>query len=182
VFFFRLRYCGVANNIVFSSCFSGRCKDLFTYGSTHMIFGLFPSSGILENTTFRKLDLCPSSGEGGGEDTCSVWPLIHHRQNRLESTHTIFIICQCLLRKVVLKISNVTMLCYSLCLSCSLHNGVANNVVLRLIFFVYNLVHVFRLHVPLRSIGMRCFCFSCFRFFLWIDLIVGSVVSGRVVL
>jgi hypothetical protein len=31
-------------------------------------FGLCPSSGILENrkqTTFRKLDLFPSSGEGG---------------------------------------------------------------------------------------------------------------------
>jgi hypothetical protein len=35
-------------------------------------FGLFPSSGMLENTTFRKLDLFPSSGEGGGEDTYSV--------------------------------------------------------------------------------------------------------------
>jgi hypothetical protein len=38
-------------------------------------FGLFPLSGILENTTFRKLDLFPSSGEGGGEDTYSVGPL-----------------------------------------------------------------------------------------------------------
>jgi hypothetical protein len=31
------------------------------------VFGLFPSSGILKtqkNTTFRKLDLFPSSGEG----------------------------------------------------------------------------------------------------------------------
>jgi hypothetical protein len=35
-------------------------------------FLLFPSSGILENTTFRKLDLFPFSGEGGGEDTYSV--------------------------------------------------------------------------------------------------------------
>jgi hypothetical protein len=35
----------------------------------YWVFGLFPSSGILENTTFRKLDLFPSSGEGGGEDT-----------------------------------------------------------------------------------------------------------------
>jgi hypothetical protein len=34
-----------------------------------------PSSGILENTTFRKLDLFPSSGEGGGEDIYSVGPL-----------------------------------------------------------------------------------------------------------
>jgi hypothetical protein len=31
--------------------------------------GLFPSSGIPKNTTFWKLDLFPSSGEGGGEDT-----------------------------------------------------------------------------------------------------------------
>jgi hypothetical protein len=35
----------------------------------------FPSSGILENTTFRKLDLFPSSGKGGGEDTYLVGPL-----------------------------------------------------------------------------------------------------------
>jgi hypothetical protein len=35
----------------------------------YWVFGLFPSSGILENTTFRKLNLFPSSGEGGGEDT-----------------------------------------------------------------------------------------------------------------
>jgi hypothetical protein len=38
----------------------------------YWVFGLFPSSGIPENTTFRKLDLFPSSGEGGGEDTYSV--------------------------------------------------------------------------------------------------------------
>jgi hypothetical protein len=38
-------------------------------------FGLFPSSDILENTTFRKLDLFPSSDEGGGEDTYSVGPV-----------------------------------------------------------------------------------------------------------
>jgi hypothetical protein len=41
----------------------------------YWVFGLFPSSGILENTTFRKLDLLLSSGEGGGEDTYSVGPL-----------------------------------------------------------------------------------------------------------
>jgi hypothetical protein len=39
-----------------------------------VFFGLFASSGILENTSFRKLDLFPSSGEGGGEDTYSVGP------------------------------------------------------------------------------------------------------------
>jgi hypothetical protein len=38
----------------------------------YWVFGIFPSSGILENTTFRKLDLFPSSGEDGGEDTYSV--------------------------------------------------------------------------------------------------------------
>jgi hypothetical protein len=37
--------------------------------------GLFPSSGIPKNMMFRKLDLFPSSGEGGGEDTYSVGPL-----------------------------------------------------------------------------------------------------------
>jgi hypothetical protein len=41
----------------------------------YWVFGLFPSSGILENTTFRKLDLFPSSGEGLGEDIYSVGPL-----------------------------------------------------------------------------------------------------------
>jgi hypothetical protein len=37
--------------------------------------GLFPSSCILKNTTFWKLDLFPSSG-GGGEETYSGGPLI----------------------------------------------------------------------------------------------------------
>jgi hypothetical protein len=41
----------------------------------YWVFGLCPSSGILENTMFRKLDLFPLSGEGGGEDTSSVGPL-----------------------------------------------------------------------------------------------------------
>jgi hypothetical protein len=41
----------------------------------YWVFGLFPLSGILENTTFWKLDLFPSSGEGGGEDTYSVGTL-----------------------------------------------------------------------------------------------------------
>jgi hypothetical protein len=36
----------------------------------YWVFGLIPSSGILENsTTFRKLDLCPSPGEGGTTPT-----------------------------------------------------------------------------------------------------------------
>jgi hypothetical protein len=38
-------------------------------------FGLIPSSGILENTTFRKLNLFPSSGERGEEYNYSVGPL-----------------------------------------------------------------------------------------------------------
>jgi hypothetical protein len=41
----------------------------------YWVFFTFPSPGILENMTFRKLDLFPSSGEGGGEDTYSVGPL-----------------------------------------------------------------------------------------------------------
>jgi hypothetical protein len=43
----------------------------------YWVFGLCPSSGILKkqkNTTFRKLDLFPSSGEGAG-DTYSVGPI-----------------------------------------------------------------------------------------------------------
>jgi hypothetical protein len=41
----------------------------------YWVFGPFPSSGILENMTFWKLDLFPSSGEGGGEDTYSLDPV-----------------------------------------------------------------------------------------------------------
>jgi hypothetical protein len=38
-----------------------------TSTKNYWVIGLCPSSGILEtrNTTFRKLDLFPSSGEGG---------------------------------------------------------------------------------------------------------------------
>jgi hypothetical protein len=39
------------------------------------VSGLYPSSGVWRNTTFRKLDLFPSSGKRGGEDTYSVGPL-----------------------------------------------------------------------------------------------------------
>jgi hypothetical protein len=42
----------------------------------YWVFGLFPSSGILENTketTFRKQDLFPSSG--GGKTPTQVGPL-----------------------------------------------------------------------------------------------------------
>jgi hypothetical protein len=38
-------------------------------------FWIFSSSSIPKNTTFRKLDLFPSSDEGEGEDTYSVGPL-----------------------------------------------------------------------------------------------------------
>jgi hypothetical protein len=67
----------------------------------YWVFGICPSSCILKNTTFRKLDLVPSSGEGMG-DTYSVGSFfetflvrsknpgipgfIHHRQNHLDST------------------------------------------------------------------------------------------------
>jgi hypothetical protein len=44
------------------------------YNTELLGFWTFPSSGILENTTFRKLDPFPFSGEGGGEDTYSVGP------------------------------------------------------------------------------------------------------------
>jgi hypothetical protein len=37
--------------------------------------GLFPSSGIPKNTTFRKLDLFPSSGEGGEKILTQLGPL-----------------------------------------------------------------------------------------------------------
>jgi hypothetical protein len=38
--------------------------------------GLFPSSGIpKKNTTFRKLDLFPSSGEGGEKTPTQLGPL-----------------------------------------------------------------------------------------------------------
>jgi hypothetical protein len=42
----------------------------------YWVSGLFPSSGVFgsRNTTFRKLDLFPPSGEGG-EDTYLVGPL-----------------------------------------------------------------------------------------------------------
>jgi hypothetical protein len=36
------------------------------------LYGIAGKFGILENTTFRKLDLFPSSGESGGEDNYSV--------------------------------------------------------------------------------------------------------------
>jgi hypothetical protein len=43
----------------------------------YWVFGHFPSSGILENrnTTFRKLDLFPSSGERGEKTPTQLGPL-----------------------------------------------------------------------------------------------------------
>jgi hypothetical protein len=43
----------------------------------YWLFGLCPSSGIVKNTTSRKLDVFPPSGEGVG-DTYSVGP---HRKS-----------------------------------------------------------------------------------------------------
>jgi hypothetical protein len=52
---------------------SYKCEcDLDRTAQNYWVFGLFPSSGILEN---RKLDLFPSSGEGGRKDIYSVGPL-----------------------------------------------------------------------------------------------------------
>jgi hypothetical protein len=42
------------------------------YTHNYWVFGLFLSSGILRNTTFRKLDLFPTLGEGWWE-TPSLW-------------------------------------------------------------------------------------------------------------
>jgi hypothetical protein len=39
------------------------------------VSGLFPSSDITKNTTFRKLDLFPSSGEGGEKTPTQLGPL-----------------------------------------------------------------------------------------------------------
>jgi hypothetical protein len=43
----------------------------------YWVFGLCPSSGILEteNTAFRKMELFPSSGKRGDEDTYSAGSL-----------------------------------------------------------------------------------------------------------
>jgi hypothetical protein len=49
--------------------------SLVDFTQNYWVFALFPTSGILENSTFRKLDLFPSSDEGGGEDIYSVGPL-----------------------------------------------------------------------------------------------------------
>jgi hypothetical protein len=57
---------------------TGKKREIYsiqTFSHNYWVFGLFPSSGILENMTFRKLDLFLSSGEGGGEDAYSVGPL-----------------------------------------------------------------------------------------------------------
>jgi hypothetical protein len=48
---------------------------VYVVQNSQNFYGHFPSSYIPKNTTFRKLDLFPSSGEGGGEDTYSVGPL-----------------------------------------------------------------------------------------------------------
>jgi hypothetical protein len=50
-------------------------KMVYVVQNSQNFSGLFPLSGIPKNTMFRKLDLFPSSGEGGEEDTYSVGPL-----------------------------------------------------------------------------------------------------------
>jgi hypothetical protein len=57
------------------------CDSLDLWG-----FGLCPSSGILQNTTCRKLDPFPSSGEGGGKASL-LGPL--ERANPKQWTHSI---------------------------------------------------------------------------------------------
>jgi hypothetical protein len=58
---------------IYNSTIIGRLQRILTMvyvvQNSQNFSGLFPSSGIPKNTTFRKLDLFPSSGEGGGEDT-----------------------------------------------------------------------------------------------------------------
>jgi hypothetical protein len=41
----------------------------------YWVFALCPSSDIIKNIRFRKLDLFPSSDEGEGGDTYSVGPV-----------------------------------------------------------------------------------------------------------
>jgi hypothetical protein len=48
---------------------------VYVVQNSQIFFFDFSSSCIPKNTTFRKLDLFPSSGEGGGEDTYSGGPL-----------------------------------------------------------------------------------------------------------
>jgi hypothetical protein len=68
-----LKFVCVYKEIIFFFRFSF-LKSTYFRTQNYWVFGPFPSSGILENKTFRKLDLFPSSGEGGGEDTYSVGP------------------------------------------------------------------------------------------------------------
>jgi hypothetical protein len=70
--------------------------NLAYYTQNYWVFGFFPSSGILENTTFRKW-ICFHPQVKVGEKTptqlgpleranLSHWTSVtHHRQNRLES-------------------------------------------------------------------------------------------------
>jgi hypothetical protein len=74
-YFNIIKLCILATESICVSCrFS---QQTVIISQNYWFFGLFPSSGVLgsRNTTFQKLDLFPSSGEGRGEDTYSVWPL-----------------------------------------------------------------------------------------------------------
>jgi hypothetical protein len=65
IYLYRLYYT-LHLNIYWSSRF--QMVLMMVYNTqNYWVFGLFSSSGILENTTFRKLDLFLSSGESGGE-------------------------------------------------------------------------------------------------------------------
>jgi hypothetical protein len=48
-----------------SACGDARSEHFITFIRDFWVFGLCPSSGILKNTTFRKQDLFPCSGEVG---------------------------------------------------------------------------------------------------------------------
>jgi hypothetical protein len=61
--------------IIFILYINVRNPNVLFSSQNYWVSGLFPSSGILENMTFRKLDLFPSTGDGGREDTYSVRPL-----------------------------------------------------------------------------------------------------------
>jgi hypothetical protein len=63
---------------------------VYVVQNSHNFSGLFLSSCIPKNTTFRKLDLFPSSGEDGGEDTYSVGPLKERMETDLVSETSCF--------------------------------------------------------------------------------------------
>jgi hypothetical protein len=74
---FRYRYYfHLQLNRILKKAYSDRLEMILTMvyvvQNSQNFSGLFPSSCIPKNTTFQKLDLFQSSGEGGGEDTYSA--------------------------------------------------------------------------------------------------------------